>query len=179
MIKKILIFAIGAAVGSLATLKYAEEKYKRIADEEIESVKEVYGRVRINEEDENKETEEFSEEDKQSHRDFVKNLGYTNYSNNTEKEEEPVMEDRPYIISPEEFGELDGYETNSLNYYTDGVLADDDDNIIEDVDELVGGDFADHFGEYEDDSVFVRNDRLKSDYEILMDYRSFSEACPK
>ena len=32
-----------------------------------------------------------------------------------------------------------------------------------------------HFGEYEDDSVFVRNDDRKCDYEILMDQRLYSD----
>ena len=38
------------------------------------------------------------------------------------------------------------------------------------------GDALDHFGEYEDDSVFVRNDRYKCNYEILKDVRTFEEA---
>ncbi len=32
-----------------------------------------------------------------------------------------------------------------------------------------------HFGEYEDDSVFVRNEENMCDYEILLDQRNFSE----
>ena len=46
---------------------------------------------------------------------------------------------------------------------------------IKDVDSVVGAESLTHFGEYEDDSVFVRNDRLKCDYEILMDTRTYSE----
>ena len=41
-------------------------------------------------------------------------------------------------------------------------------------DDVVGMESLTHFGEYEDDSVFVRNDRLKCDYEILMDERTYS-----
>ena len=41
--------------------------------------------------------------------------------------------------------------------------------------ETIGKDSLTHFGEYEDDSVFVRNDRLKADYEILMDQRTYAE----
>ena len=40
---------------------------------------------------------------------------------------------------------------------------------------MVVEDFADHFGEYEDDSVFVRNNRLKCDYEILRDEGEYSD----
>lgn len=83
--------------------------------------------------------------------------------------------DKPYVISPEEFGEMEGYLQCSLTYYMDGVLTDEDDHIIDDADDIVGVDFYKHFGEYEDDSVFVRNDGKKHDYEILKDFRSYSD----
>ena len=40
----IAAFAIGAVVGAAATWKFAKTKYEKIADEEIESVKEVFSR---------------------------------------------------------------------------------------------------------------------------------------
>ena len=67
------------------------------------------------------------------------------------------------------------YEQISLTYYADGVLADENDEVIEDVEDAVGIDSLNHFGEYEDDSVFVRNDARKCDYEILLDQRTYSE----
>ena len=80
---------------------------------------------------------------------------------NGEQGDEDIYE--PFIIRPEEYGELHAYETLSLNYYADGVLTDDLDNPIEDVESLVPADFADHFGEYDDNAVFVRNDNLECD----------------
>ena len=56
------------------------------------------------------------------------------------------------------------------------VLVDDGGDKIEDVDDVVGMESLTNFGEFEDDSVFVRNDRLRCDYEILMDERTYSEA---
>ena len=70
---------------------------------------------------------------------------------------------KPYVIAPEEFGEEYEYDTISLTYYSDRVLTDDDDEIVEDVEDVVGFESLESFGEYEDDSVFVRNDRLKCD----------------
>ena len=81
----------------------------------------------------------------------------------------------PYVISPDDFDDNDDYEVVSLVYYSDGVLADEDDNVIEDVEGMVGEDSLNHFGEYEDDSVFVRNDERKTDYEILLDSRNFAD----
>lgn len=85
------------------------------------------------------------------------------------------MEMKPYVISPDEFGEFEDYERISLSYYADQILADEDDEKVEDVDNVVGLESLAHFGEYEDDSVFVRNDRLKCDYEILLDQRTYSD----
>ena len=80
-----------------------------------------------------------------------------------------------YVISPEDFGESD-FDTESLTYYADKVLLRDSTNeVVENVEELVGADSLGTFGQYEDDSVFVRNTDLKKDFEILLDYRKYSD----
>lgn len=84
------------------------------------------------------------------------------------------LADRPYVISPSEFGELENYEQCTLTFYADGVLTDSNDEEVDDVDSLIGRESLSHFGEYEDDSVFVRNDTTKMDYEILLDNRFYS-----
>ena len=84
-------------------------------------------------------------------------------------------EPAPYIIPPEEFGENEDYDTISLTLYSDGVLADDADKPITDIDEVIGNESLEHFGEYEDDSIFVRNDKLKCDYEVLIDERKYAQ----
>ena len=82
---------------------------------------------------------------------------------------------KPEVVAPEETWEKD-YPTISLTYYEgDQTLTDDQDKIITNVAELVGEDFASHFGEYEDDSVFIRNDKIGVYYEILRDYGSYSD----
>ena len=63
----------------------------------------------------------------------------------------------------------------SLTYYADNVLAYDDDSVITNVDKVVGKGSLNTFGEYEDDSVFVRDDDKKIDYEILRDTRTYSD----
>lgn len=80
----------------------------------------------------------------------------------------------PYVISPDEFGELDGYTKISLTYFDDGILSDENGVIIDEPEEIVG-DALNHFGEYEEDSVFVRSDPKRCDYEILRDLRSYAE----
>ena len=178
--KHIIAFVAGATLGSLATYMVVKKKYEQIAQEEIDSVKELYSKKKTKEEDSDNEQDiQVDEHEVEEYEGIIDSTGYAKYSdiskNKTNNKRENV--ERPYIIRPEEFGEMDDYETISLTHYSDGVLTDDENEIIADdeIDEVVGSDYAEHFGEYEDDSVHVRNDRLKCDYEILLDPRKYPE----
>jgi hypothetical protein len=184
-----MMFIFGAAVGSVVTWQYTKKKYEQIAQEEIDSVKETFSKLKEvknkdNESDENNNVRTIVEraKDKPSIVEYAAKLrkqGYINYSNTDslfeEEVDENMINDKPYVISPDEFGEFDDYDTISLTYYADQVLADEDDELVEDIEETVGFESLNAFGEYEDDSVFVRNDRLKCDYEILLDQRKYSD----
>lgn len=165
--------AVGAVIGSAVTWKYTKMKYEKIAQEEIDSVKSVFSKK------ENEVNSKLSEANKLLKENL--NVEYSEMANMYKKsEEKSVIEKVPYskdiyIIEPDQYGEIDDYELISLSWYDDDVLADDMDNEIDDYEYVVGLDFMNHFGEYEDDSVFVRNDTRKCDYEILRDKRKFSE----
>ena len=83
--------------------------------------------------------------------------------------------DAPYVISPDEFGEKDDYDTITLMYYEDDILADDNEDKIDDVDGIIGYDSLSHFGEYEDDAVYVRNDARRTDYEVLRMLKTYAD----
>lgn len=178
----LLAFILGAASGSAVTWYSVKKKYEEIAQREIDSVKEVFANrekernkdvVAKNVTEDKKEKPELKEYAAKLHR-----QGYTKYSEyfdgGISKEKESVV-NGPYVISPEQFGENEDYEKISLTYYADQILADENDEIIEDVEEMVGFESLNHFGEYEDDSVFVRNDAKKCDYEILLDQKLYSD----
>ena len=182
-----IAFLAGVAVGVAATWKFAKKKYEQIAQEEIDSVKEVFRRLRR--ESEAKSTEEpkvelveENEADKANDHvdicEYRKVINNNSYDNDQNYEEgAPINMDRPYVIAPDEFGERAGYERFSFTYYSDGTLTDECDEPIspEDVEKLIGKESLTHFGEYEDDSVFVRNDDIESDFEILLDLRKYSD----
>lgn len=174
----VVMFAVGATAGSIATWKLLKSKYEQIAQEEIDSVKETFYRRRQKENDIEK-TEQHKPSEKPDLAEYAAKLKETMYTEDSENENEEEEESHyyePYVISPEEFGELHDYKTVSLTYYADEILADSDtDDIIDDEESVVGTDFSNHFGEYEDDSVFIRNDKLKSDYEILLDARNYTD----
>ncbi len=187
-----MMFVLGAAVGSVVTWKYVKKKYEQIAQDEINSVKEVFSK-RVAEFTEDTEEVRIKADNAKEKPNIIeyaawlRKQGYTNYSDidivdekpEEVKEEESMGVDEPYVIAPEEFGELDDYEIISLTYYADQILADDNDVIVDDVENVVGFDSLNSFGEYEDDSVFVRNDRLKCYYEILLDQRKYSDVIRK
>ncbi len=70
-----------------------------------------------------------------------------------------MINDKPYVISSDEFEAFYDYEKISLTYYADQFLADDDDELVDDIEETSDSNRL-TLWEYEDDSVFVRNDRL-------------------
>ena len=180
----LVTFVLGAAVGSAVSWYILKDKYEKLAQEEIDSVKEVYSRRGREERVENAinkiEISKTGEEEdpklinEKLINDVADILNKNNYTN-LEVQELIDEAEKPYVISPDEFGELYDYENISLTYYADKVLADDNDELVEDVDDVVGFESLSHFGEYEPDSVFVRNDRLKADYEILMDHRNYRD----
>lgn len=189
----IFAFAFGAAVGSVVTWQLVKTKYAQLAQEEIDSVKEVFS----NRENKNADSDEpildndmLEDEEtpavshstlKPSLAAYAKMLsekGYTSYSNShisLENENPEDMTFEPHVISYEEYGELDGYDVKSLNYYGDGVLTDDWDNVIEDIANLVGTEFTSRFGDGEQDIVYVRNDTTLTDYEIVYSPRAYTD----
>lgn len=179
LIKGAVIFSLGVAAGFAISWKYNKDKYETIAREEINDVKERYRSKREHTEKEAdiEESDEDTEEElvsgfKNEYENMMRNLGYKDYGEKKGGDEVA----KPYVIKPEEFGQTDDdYDLISLNYYADGVLTDDFDDIIEDVEGTVGEDSLSHFGEYENDTVYVRNDARKVDYEICLDNRKFSE----
>lgn len=82
----------------------------------------------------------------------------------------------PYVISPDDFrNSPPGYNAQSLDYYMDGILADGW-GVKMDIEETIGQDSLDHFGEYADDILYVRNERMEIDYEVARDPRTYAEA---
>lgn len=187
-----LIFLTGAVAGAAGAWYFLKEKYEAIAEEEIASVKAAYAArekalVEESGEGDSGETVAVAHQppEKPDIMGYAKKLqeqGYTDYSgitgtekSSSKREEPKPAPDGPYVISPDEFGEIEGYTKISLTYFADGVVADEDDEPLDDPDDIIG-DALDHFGEYEEDSVFIRNDARRCDYEILKDNRKFYEA---
>lgn len=202
MTKGLLIFTAGAVTGGLITWQLLKDKYEQRIQDEVKSVQETWERRHSEPSKPAQQPVESDAKEKalaarekpgiMEYAAKLQNEGYVNYSemskpaeeapktteadtdeNDIPEEEESIV-DEPYVITPGEFGEKDDYDIISLTYYADEVLTDEENELV-DVENTVGYDSLTHFGEYEDDSVFVRNDRRRTDYEILKDYREYSD----
>ena len=197
----VLLFTAGAAVGSLVTWKVVKTRYERIAQEEINSVKETWARMMREESNETEQTDDQDDDDEddsdeeefendEPEYDQATVIAYHEIANmykqsgdkteNDEEGEGGQDEEVPYVngpvlILPEDFGDGDyDHELYCLTYYADGVLADDWGKKY-DVDETIGEDSIEHFGEYVEDVIHVRNERLNADYEVARDPRNYAD----
>lgn len=173
-VTNLLIFVAGVAVGSVVTWQLVKKEYEQLAQAEIDSVKAAFVNNAV-EAEVKEEVEEYVTADEDDsmdeYYDILETAGYVEHT----KPEEKVPPKKPYVISPDEFQEDLAYRAITFYYFTDGVLTDENQEIVDDVKNSVGLDFADHFGDYEDDSVHVRNERLMCEYEILLDQRTYAE----
>lgn len=191
-LSKIFIFAAGAVTGSAVTWYFLKTKYERIAQEEIDSVKAEFSRKENDISEPELKCEHADEPigevdviyevgdgveitvtkkdpDIREYASKLKDMDYTDYSNMEKpvvrKKEVDDVSDK-YVISPDDFDEA-GFDTTTLIYRPNGILEDTMGNEIGDATDFFGIDPEDHFGEYEDDSVFIRDRANKIDYEIL------------
>lgn len=185
--KGVFIFLAGAGVGAGATWYFVKKHYEKVADEEI---KDVVTRFKAYKETLQKEYESVPDENP--------NPNYEGNSrrNNVAQMERPISSDfneelsngiiddpkgknegvAPYVISEEEFGEMEDYDQKTLFwYYRDNILATDEDLEVEDKFTTIG----DALEEFEKDRylerVLVRNEQDETDYEILVSDKHFYE----
>ena len=181
-IKFIFAFALGAAAGAAVSACVLKTKYERIVQEEIESVKETYAELYSSiENDENPETEA---SEPSTDADAVKptvdftltdKTRYLNEVRDYSGKESEIVGTAPYEISADEYGEIYEHDCIELVLFADGVLVDDGYEVMDNVDEIVGKDNVCKLKDSSDDSIYVRNPLLKSDYEIVKDVRNYAD----
>ena len=201
-ITNIFMLAVGAAIGSAATWVYSQKKYSQLIQSEIEKTKEYYSDKESDKPEEkdiqNPEEETQLEEEKkkavQTSADIINQSGYdmNSYSDYTRfskpKEEHPEIvqknletfgsdENFPVVIAPESYGEIEDYATHEYTYFKDGVVVDDDGDVIdpEKVRSMLGIDFASHIGDFEADAVHIQNDLMKTYFEILAEPYDYND----
>lgn len=203
----LLSFIIGGSSGCYLGNKLAKRKYLKMADDEIESVKkslEKYYEAKLKPKSNTSVTvgneidPHFGKQIKvqQILEKPVKNglvkegitsnkenyMKYVHSYDKNLKEEKPEQREpvtiEPYVISPEEFTDGD-YDVRTLYYYKDGVLADDEYNVIRDIKGHIGNEALETFGTYNEDTVYVRNETQSIDYEVIWKDENFNDISPR
>lgn len=184
LLNKALIFAAGVAIGSVVTWRYFtamrdgefqdESIEEELSDDEKSPSKKMLAEGELFLEGLASGRKAALDNDVDMASAIIKKYNYAAYSKGEEEKEEEKDMNKPYVIPPEDFGDAD-YKVKSLVLYSDGVLVTESGIPIEDIDGTVGKDSLNHFGEFEADSVFVRNDCLETDFEILLDSRKYND----
>lgn len=172
--KHIGIFLIGFGVGALVATKMLKQQYEDILQEEIESIKQV--------EERKKKINEKTDSDDE---DYILGVDLgtevETYEAIASKYEHPMDDGerkRPYEISDEQFAEsMDCFDKISLFYYSDDVLADESEEIVDDVERAVGIKLLmDWAGDPDkSETLYVRNENMSIDYEIVRMEQAYSE----
>lgn len=182
-IKYISAFVVGFAIGVVIGWKTSEKRSEELINEEIKKELDKINKDSSDDKEEKAEDRRTEVKEKlEEQPSFIeyatklKEEGYSDYAAPSTENNE-VSLDTPYVIAPEDFGEFDDYGQISLLYFEeDALLVDDRLELVEDIVNTVGFDSLSSFGRYEDDSVFVRNDARKCDYEILLRDGSYDDA---
>lgn len=161
-----LSFVAGLVVGGFATWRVLKTKYEQIIKEESETEeKEEQSKINLRYEDDHE----------REYLDILNKQNYAELEEAKRKLKEAKEEMRPFTIGYDEFGDNEEYEIATLYKYSDGVIADELGNIIEDVDEILGEENVDTFGEYEEDTIYIQNDYQEVYFEILKVLTPYSE----
>ncbi len=97
---------------------------------------------------------------------------YKTYTPNEPKDDKPVTNNGPYRIDGQDFSEKSDYTTGTLFYYSNGILTDSDNKVIDihcDIKDLLTSKeietgLIDGCG----DTLYLRDDKERIDYEVLM-----------
>ena len=119
-IKDVLIFTVGALVGSAVTYKFTKDLYMQRNQEDYEAMKEWFEKREKNlveKYTEKKEPEDEKKEQQEQVKDIAVAAGYVDYSKISEPEKPEIIESKevkdvykPYVIPPDDFGEYMDYE---------------------------------------------------------------------
>lgn len=173
-LKDILIFTLGTATGAGITYKVLKDKLAADEDARVEKFKADWAdrhqkdeeaHVLANENYNKPPITEFSKS-------TVEKLGYDMPEAEEDVTDEDIEEEveAPTVIPPTEVGFEEDWDVITFKYYEDGVCTTDDSEVLSDIeiDTLFGSDDVfTRFGEFEEDSVYIRNDERESYYEIL------------
>lgn len=187
MWKKVGIFLAGAAVGAGICFIFVKKHYEKVAQDEINSVKEYYHRSKQYTEE--KEVADIQEPNQAQYSPATEEtINYSEYAarkigeqlrENIEKgrneeqmvkHEHPTDEDTlPYIIDDKTVGSVSFYGRATLLYYmgNDMLVDEESDEPVDDIQATIGKDNLEILKAIPETTIYVRNVGYGIDYEVI------------
>lgn len=183
-----IIFSVaGLGIGFGAGFIFAKKKYEKKCAEEIEYMREMYKKK---EEDSESATEKLNNIKNYISEHYASNnavsddsIVFTRREEDFEQEQaeneapsEPEIRKEPYPISNTEYfeGKDLGIGKRALIYYAgNDTLVDEETEEVQELDQI-GEDNLQYFNQYEDLRLFVRNEALGEDYEVIFEEGSYN-----
>lgn len=193
-IKTVVAFLLGAGIGSVGTYFGVKKYFENYMNEEIDSVKDYYKdlgedmknqiddlEIILNDDETKPEMAEKEAAEELDYEEMIQKLNYGAFSSKEKKSEAAsVVEDQknvPYVIDADAFAGDISNEKVTLTYFKeDGVFMDEYYELVSNGPELVGESNLDRFGEFEEDVLYVRNDLMRTDYEIILEHCAYAES---
>lgn len=185
----VIAFVAGAAVGYFAANYLLKDKYEKRFQQEVSSTIEAF---KTNKNDEHKKDDEVTYNNEKLKavsdevvvadiKEYAKNIGKHDYSEvkddkpSEENKDDNIDHTKPYVITEEEVDAYMNYSITQWNYYADGVLTDENNEVVEDVSTTIGKEAFEYLKKTSESAIYVRNDLLELDYEILKNEMTYAE----
>ena len=175
----LVTFIAGAAVGAIAGITYVKKNY------DISEKKEEAEKTPNSDNKESVAENEQEELIRRTNADILKSVDDPDQKKHMESilnqytdmtsmygSDTISTKSEPYKILPDQFSEFEDYSAIELTLYSDGIITDDRDDIIDNPEELLGKSFRQLFDEGSDE-LFIRNDDRCTDYAIYKDVQTF------
>lgn len=184
-VKQFGVFCVGAIVGATSCYFLLNNHYKKLAQTEIDSVKEYFAKRKEQKEQENdipKEQEKTNSERIETEVvDYgeyaAKKIGDQLQENEKNRREEvmvkyehPSDEDTlPYIIDDKTVGSVSFYSRATLLYYmgNDTLVDEESDEPVDDIEGTIGFDNLEILKSIPETTIYVRNVGYGIDYEVI------------
>ena len=181
----ILLFFAGVGVGYGACYLVMKARFEKVLDERVDAINQAFDKemkelglevVPVESPDKKPST------DTKIFRSEIKKHNYDSFYEAREKVEEEVEEKdendggpkeggfvEPYIITAQQFATDGILDKVTLTYYINADLVCEEEEAVDDPEAVIGTEFTDHFHDDEEGVVYVRNEKLGTDYEVILD----------
>lgn len=185
MLKEVIIFTTGVAIGAASVYFGLKNKFEEKAHTEIEAIREYYaGTVNVVSRKDDSSTNETAKNANttlspmSAYKEVLnisKKNSYVSYDKVSSEPDDSPSDDDPgdiYIIPAEKYKNDDDYDGQTLVWYEgDGSLTRPDDSLV-DAHEYIGDNLS-AFNNVNKEVLYVRNEHHMVDYEVIRDPRNF------